>query len=215
MYLTPSSWLFLTTGTLQMCGIFINAVTYVTIVIAIGLLVDFLMHILLRYYETTGATREEKVTETLETMGASMLMGGFTTWLGVIPLSLSSTKIFNTIVSLDGARVLGLCAGRQNSKLTCSVSLVTALQFVAFMAMVTWGLLVSLILMPVVLSYCGPLVCTIGPRETTRAQRLHSKREQRKTATVGHDNTKDGDRWSDDGSESSTDCGREVQGLSR
>lgn len=86
-------------GTLQMCGIFINAVTYVTIVIAIGLLVDFLMHILLRYYETAGATREEKVIETLETMGASMLMGGFTTWLGVIPLSLSSTKIFNTIVS--------------------------------------------------------------------------------------------------------------------
>lgn len=78
---------------------FINAVTYVTIVIAIGLLVDFLMHILLRYYETTGETREEKVKETLETMGASMLMGGFTTWLGVIPLSLSSTKIFNTIVS--------------------------------------------------------------------------------------------------------------------
>lgn len=95
-----------------MCGIFINAVTYVTIVIAIGLLVDFLMHILLRYYETTGATREEKVTETLETMGASMLMGGFTTWLGVIPLSLSSTKIFNTIVSLDGARVLGSLCGQ-------------------------------------------------------------------------------------------------------
>jgi len=86
-------------GTLQMCGIFINAVTYVTIVIAIGLLVDFLMHILLRYYETSGTTREEKVKETLETMGASMLMGGFTTWLGVIPLSLSSTEIFNTIVS--------------------------------------------------------------------------------------------------------------------
>ena len=92
--------IFANTGTLQMCGVFINAVTYVTIVIAIGLLVDFLMHILLRYYETTGETREEKVKETLETMGASMLMGGFTTWLGVIPLSLSSTKIFNTIVSV-------------------------------------------------------------------------------------------------------------------
>lgn len=58
------------------------------------------MHILLRYYESSGETREEKVKETLETMGASMLMGGFTTWLGVIPLSLSSTKIFNTIVSV-------------------------------------------------------------------------------------------------------------------
>jgi len=86
-------------GTLQLCGVFINAVTYVTIVIAIGLLVDYVMHVLLRYYETTGATREEKVLETLETMGASMLMGGVTTWLGVISLAMSSTKIFNTIVS--------------------------------------------------------------------------------------------------------------------
>jgi Niemann-Pick C1 protein len=86
-------------GTLQFFGIHINAVTYVTIVIAIGLLVDFLMHILLRYYESPGATREAKVVETLETMGASMLMGGFTTWLGVIPLALSATEIFNTIVS--------------------------------------------------------------------------------------------------------------------
>ena len=32
-----------------MCGVFINAVTYVTVVVAIGLLVDFIMHVLLRY----------------------------------------------------------------------------------------------------------------------------------------------------------------------
>jgi multidrug efflux pump subunit AcrB len=35
-------------GVMQFFGIYINAVTYVTIVISIGLLVDFLMHILLR-----------------------------------------------------------------------------------------------------------------------------------------------------------------------
>lgn len=81
-------------GTMQFCGMHINAVTYVTIVIAIGLLVDFLMHILLRYYETEGTTREAKVKETLETMGASMMLGGFTTWVGVIPMAFSSTKIF-------------------------------------------------------------------------------------------------------------------------
>ena len=73
--------------------------TYVTIVISIGLLVDFLMHVLLRYYETKGTTREAKVKETLETMGASMMLGGFTTWLGVIPMALSTTSIFMTIVS--------------------------------------------------------------------------------------------------------------------
>jgi multidrug efflux pump subunit AcrB len=35
-------------GTMQFCGIYINAVAYVTVVISIGLLVDYLMHILLR-----------------------------------------------------------------------------------------------------------------------------------------------------------------------
>ena len=81
-------------GTMQACGIYINAVTYVTIVISIGLLVDFLMHILLKYYEANGDTRETKVKETLETMGSSILLGGFTTWLGVIPMAFSSTEIF-------------------------------------------------------------------------------------------------------------------------
>jgi tryptophan-rich sensory protein len=38
----------LSIGTLQLCGVFINAVTYVTVVIAIGLLVDYVMHILMR-----------------------------------------------------------------------------------------------------------------------------------------------------------------------
>jgi hypothetical protein len=32
--------------------------------------------------------------------------------------------------------------------------------------MISWGLLTSLVLMPVLLSMFGPMVCTIGPRET-------------------------------------------------
>jgi len=81
-------------GTMQYCGIKVNSITYFIIVIAIGLLVDFLMHILLRYYESKGRSRHEKVKETLQTMGTSILLGGFTTWLGVIPLAFSSTEIF-------------------------------------------------------------------------------------------------------------------------
>lgn len=115
-------------GIMYFCGIYINALTYVTIVISIGLLVDFLMHILLRYYETTGTTRDAKVRETLETMGASMTLGGFTTWLGVIPMALSTTAIFTTI-------------------------------FVAFLAMVTLGLVIGLAFLPALLSLCGPVVC--------------------------------------------------------
>ena len=60
-------------GTMQYCGITINPISYFIIVMAIGLLVDFLMHILLRYYESEGKTRHEKVKDTLVDMGSSIL----------------------------------------------------------------------------------------------------------------------------------------------
>ena len=114
-------------GTMHIAGLYINVVTYIVIVMAIGLLVDFLMHILLRYYETTGTTRNAKVKETLETMGASILLGGLTTWLGVIPLAFSTTAIFRMV-------------------------------FVSFLAMVSLGCGVGLVLLPVLLSIIGPVV---------------------------------------------------------
>ena len=55
------------------------------------------MHILLRYYKTPGDTREEKVVKTLETMGTSIILGGFTTLLGVLPLAFSTTAVFMAI----------------------------------------------------------------------------------------------------------------------
>lgn len=55
------------------------------------------MHILLRYYEAPGATRQEKVVKTLETMGISIMLGGVTSLLGVVPLAFSTTAVFFTI----------------------------------------------------------------------------------------------------------------------
>jgi hypothetical protein len=51
---------------------------FFTVVMSIGLLVDFLLHVLLRYYECPG-TRYEKTVETLRTIGSSVLIGGITT----------------------------------------------------------------------------------------------------------------------------------------
>lgn len=99
-------------GTMQYSGITINVISYFILVMAIGLLVDFLMHILLRYYESKGATRNDKVKETLETIGASILMGAFTTFLGVIPLAFSTTKVFKMVFICFLAMVLlGVAAG--------------------------------------------------------------------------------------------------------
>jgi Niemann-Pick C1 protein len=66
-------------------------------VMSIGLLVDFVMHILLRYYETPGENRNEKTKETLRTMGSSILLGSLSTFLGVLPLAFSTSEIFTVI----------------------------------------------------------------------------------------------------------------------
>jgi Niemann-Pick C1 protein len=98
-------------GVLQWAGVKVNPVSYVTIVMAIGLLVDYLLHVLLRFYETPG-NRKEKVVEVLRTMGSSVLMGGVTTFLGTLPLAFSTSKIFTTVfVAFLALVVLGITHG--------------------------------------------------------------------------------------------------------
>eukprot|EP00538_Stauroneis_constricta_P000207 CAMPEP_0119570782 /NCGR_PEP_ID=MMETSP1352-20130426/43788_1 /TAXON_ID=265584 /ORGANISM="Stauroneis constricta, Strain CCMP1120" /LENGTH=1044 /DNA_ID=CAMNT_0007620455 /DNA_START=143 /DNA_END=3276 /DNA_ORIENTATION=+ len=111
-------------GVLQFAGIHVNAVSYVSLVMSIGLLVDFLIHILLRYYEIPG-DRKTRTIEMLRTMGSSVFLGGASTFLGVIPLAFSTSSIFTTI-------------------------------FVTFIGLVALGVGHGLVLLPVVLSICGP-----------------------------------------------------------
>lgn len=65
-------------GVMQWAGVRINPVSYITLVMSIGLLVDFILHILLRFYEVPG-DRHSKTVEMLRTMGSSILIGGITT----------------------------------------------------------------------------------------------------------------------------------------
>jgi len=99
-------------GTLNFAGLTINPLTYIILVMSIGLLVDYIMHILLRYYESTKSTRQEKVVDTLESMGSSILIGGLSTCLGVAPLALASSGIIRTVFTMFIAMVtLGLSHG--------------------------------------------------------------------------------------------------------
>lgn len=62
-----------------------------------SLVVDYNMHIVLTYYETKeAASRNERVHKVLTTMGTSILLGGFTTLLGVLPLSFTGSEAFRT-----------------------------------------------------------------------------------------------------------------------
>ena len=83
----------------------------VTLVMSIGLMVDYIMHILLRYFESKG-TREQKVIETLSTMGASILVGAISTFLGVMLLVFSTSEIIkNIFVSFIGLVTFGVLHG--------------------------------------------------------------------------------------------------------
>lgn len=79
-----------------------------------------------RYYESTYTTREDKVKDTLRTIGSSVFVGGASTLLGVIPLAWSGSGIIRTV-------------------------------FVMFMGMISLGVAHGLILLPVILSYLGPI----------------------------------------------------------
>lgn len=69
-------------GVLQWAGISVNALSYISMVMSVGLMVDFLMHILLRYFESYETDRKEKVKDTIKTMGGSIFIGGLSTFLG-------------------------------------------------------------------------------------------------------------------------------------
>jgi len=98
-------------GVMQWAGVHVNAVSYISLVMSIGLLVDFIMHVLLRYYECPG-NRREKTIEMLRTMGSSVFIGGVSTFLGTLPLAFASSTIFYTIfITFVGLVTLGIGHG--------------------------------------------------------------------------------------------------------
>merc|ERR1711920_823852 len=97
-----------------MGGAKINAVTYVTMVMSIGLMVDFIMHILLRYYECEGnLTRRQRVIETLRINVIfinfiSLMIIGITHGLILLPVLLSLMGPIDThssAVSQDQSKI--------------------------------------------------------------------------------------------------------------
>ena len=84
-------------GLLRFCGVTVNAVSYMAVMMSIGLLVDFIMHLLLRFLESNEETREEKARDALQSMGSSLLLGGLSTFLGIMPLAFSTSKLLSTV----------------------------------------------------------------------------------------------------------------------
>lgn len=98
-------------GYISYTNVHVNAISYVQLVMSIGLMVDFIMHILMRYYECKG-TRKERVKETLQTMGSSIFVGGVSSLLGVCLLAFSTSEILRLVfVAVLGLVILGILHG--------------------------------------------------------------------------------------------------------
>ena len=98
-------------GLMEICGLHINALTSVLLVMSIGLLVDYVMHILFAYYQHSG-DRRGRTHEALETVGTSVFLGGFSTFLGTMFLGFCQTEVFFTTFVVFGLIVaVGMAHG--------------------------------------------------------------------------------------------------------
>ena len=99
-------------GFIELFGVSVNPVMYISTVMSIGLMVDFVLHFTLRFVEIKGTSRTQKTKDALETIGASVMVGGLSTLVGVLPLALSSSEIFwTTFIVFFGLVLLGLLHG--------------------------------------------------------------------------------------------------------
>merc|ERR1712113_795811 len=98
---------------LYIAGIKINTISAIVLTMSIGLVVDYNMHIVCTYFEIDNApSRDERIRKVLNTMGKSVLLGGVSTFCGVIPLAFSSTQAFYAyFVTVLGLVVLGISHG--------------------------------------------------------------------------------------------------------
>lgn len=84
-------------GTMYFWGLQINTVTVVQMVMAVGLVVDYVAHILHYYLKQPFHLNEmERLKGALIEIGPSILLGCSTTFIGILPLAFASSDIFRT-----------------------------------------------------------------------------------------------------------------------
>lgn len=86
-------------------GIRLNTISVVSLVMAVGLAVDYSLHIMHTFLHKSG-DRTERVRKTMLDIGAAVLLGLVSTLLGVVVLAGSSSTIIRTFFKLLCATVL-------------------------------------------------------------------------------------------------------------
>eukprot|EP01155_Anaeramoeba_flamelloides_P042316 Anaeramoba_flamelloidesc36090_g1_i2.p1 GENE.c36090_g1_i2~~c36090_g1_i2.p1 ORF type:complete len:230 (+),score=26.44 c36090_g1_i2:79-690(+) len=94
-------------GFLWLVGLKIEPVSSVCLIMSVGFAVDYAAHIIHSYTTSKQKTRKEKVIHSLTQIGSSVLLGGFTTFLGLTPVLIFATsEIFRTLVKILYATIV-------------------------------------------------------------------------------------------------------------
>jgi len=89
-------------GLMWVFGLDLNSITMISLVMAIGLVVDYLAHIAHYFvHGDSGATDpQERMIFALEEVGGAVLIGGLTTFIGILPLAFASSFIYRVFFTL-------------------------------------------------------------------------------------------------------------------
>ena len=99
-------------GLMYMDGIRFNSISVVNLVMAVGLSVDYTLHLVHRFLHSDAEGRAERTKDALVSIGPAVLVGGFSTFAGVLPMTGANSIIFRTFMKLMFGTVLfGLAVG--------------------------------------------------------------------------------------------------------
>ncbi|XP_068751594.1 patched domain-containing protein 3-like isoform X1 [Montipora capricornis] len=99
-------------GLMYIWDVTLNSVSMVILVMAIGFAVDYSAHIAHAFVMSREETADKRVVESVSTLGASVFMGGFSTFLGMFVLLFASSEIYRIFFRMFmGIVVFGLLHG--------------------------------------------------------------------------------------------------------
>lgn len=76
-------------------GLDLNAISATNLVMAIGLVVDYSLHLIYSFgLQEIDLGRKERTLRALQSIGPAVFLGLITTFLGVLPLAFASSQVF-------------------------------------------------------------------------------------------------------------------------
>jgi len=87
-------------GLMYAVGVRFNSVSLIIIIMAIGLSIDYSMHVMHCFLTIKAETKSERAFQSLQKMGIPVMMGAATTLVGILPLAFSSSVIFRVFFQM-------------------------------------------------------------------------------------------------------------------